>query len=231
MFNWLFDCSRYLLVRAAVTPGDDPSTPKPNTSGTSKIPLVPLDPNHQPTLTTQANKGAKKIEFPHPSYKLDKLLMERESESYDEDFDEEDKAIFEAKETPANSQAQSQHEVIEIDDSPSPPPARVLPIDDWKHDESWVQSSIEHLMPPPLESSPSATMHVQRELAALLKEQESAKSLKELGWYMPPDLIGDNLFQWIVEVHSFDESLPIAKQMKQQYVPFLIVVISSPCAI
>ena len=208
------NCSRYLLVKVTDAPGDDPSVPKPTTSKTSNIPLVPLDPNHQPTLTTLARSA--KLEFPHPSYKLDKLLKERQFEYCNEDFDEEDKAIFEAKETAENSQSQSQHEVIEIEDSfPPPPTRRVLPNNDWNHDEKWVRSSIEHLMPPPLESSPSATMHVQRELAAMVKEQESAKSLKELGWYMPPDLIGDNLFQWIVEVHSFDESLPIAKQMKQ----------------
>ena len=192
-------------------PGDDSSVPKPTISGTSDIPLVPLDPNHEPILTAQTNRVLKKLEFPHPSYKLDKLLKERKFEYCDEDFDEEDKAIFKAKETFENSQ--SQHEVIETENSP--PSTKVLPIDDWKHDENWVRSSIAHLMPPPLESSPSATMHVQRELAAMVKEQESTTSLKELGWYMPPELIGDNLFQWIVEMHSFDEGLPISKQMKQ----------------
>ncbi len=52
-------------------------------------------------------------------------------------------------------------------------------------------------------------MAVQRELRSMLKEQEAANSLRELGWYMPPEFIGDNLFQWIVEMHSFDPSLPI----------------------
>lgn len=92
--------------------------------------------------------------------------------------------------------------------------------DDWKHDPAYVTSAIEHLMPPPFESTPSATMAVQRELKTMLKEQEKAEAssggLKELGWYMPPDLIGDNLFQWIVEMHSFDESLPIAKDLKNK---------------
>jgi ubiquitin-conjugating enzyme E2 Q len=31
---------------------------------------------------------------------------------------------------------------------------------------------------------------------------------------MPPDLIGDNLYQWIVEMHSFDPALPLAKDLK-----------------
>lgn len=141
------------------------------------------------------------------------MLAARQNEYFEENNDAEDRAIFEARETPANSQ--SQHEVIVIDDSPSPP-QRLPPVDDWKHDAEWVTESISHLMPPPLESSPTATVHVQRELKAMLKEQDSAHSLKELGWYMPPDFMGDNLFQWILELHSFDETLPIAQDMKRQ---------------
>lgn len=177
----------------------------------SKIPLVKLDPAHPLTLTQNSSRS-KRIEFPEPSYKLNKLLLERQSEYFEEDYDEEDQAIFEFQETPANSQ--QQWDVIVIQDSPSPPPQKAPVLNDWKHDPEWVTASIAHLMPPPLESSPSSTMAVQRELSAMIKEQDNAHSLKELGWYMPMDLIGDNLFQWIVELHSFEEALPVAKGMK-----------------
>ncbi|KAJ6632300.1 hypothetical protein B0H10DRAFT_1865630 [Mycena sp. CBHHK59/15] len=106
------------------------------------------------------------------------------------------------------------------------------PKNDWKHDEDYVRRSIDHLMPPPLESTPGATMAVQRELNAMLKEQEKAMKspggLKELGWYMPQDLVGDNLFQWIVEMHSFDETLPVAKDLKARGVNSLIFEIRFP---
>lgn len=95
---------------------------------------------------------------------------------------------------------------------------RDLRVNKWIHDPEWVTKGIESLMPPPFEANPSATMAVQRELKAMLKEQESARSLDELGWYMPQDLIGDNLFQWIVEMHSFDDELPVAKDMKSRCV-------------
>ncbi len=72
------------------------------------------------------------------------------------------------------------------------------------------------MLPPPVDSRPMATMAVQRELRAVLKDQEATRSLKELGWYMPLDYIGDNLFQWIVELHSFEEELPIARDLKRQ---------------
>jgi ubiquitin-conjugating enzyme E2 Q len=106
--------------------------------------------------------------------------------------------------------------------SGSSAPPKGPPKDDWKHNADYVRRTVELLMPPPIDSSPSATMAVQRELKAMLKEQEkaltSAGGLKELGWYMPEEFIGDNLFQWIVEMHSFDETLPIAKDLKRECV-------------
>jgi ubiquitin-conjugating enzyme E2 Q len=90
------------------------------------------------------------------------------------------------------------------------------PKDDWKHDAAWVSKCTENLFPPPVNAAPSATNAVQRELRSMLKEQKDATSLKELGWYFPEEFIGDNLFQWIVEMHSFDPELPIAKDMKEK---------------
>ncbi|KAI0097688.1 hypothetical protein GGR51DRAFT_552941 [Nemania sp. FL0031] len=53
---------------------------------------------------------------------------------------------------------------------------------------------------------------IQRELQKLQKIQ-STTPLHELGWYLDFDRI-DNMFQWIVELHSFERSLPLAKDMK-----------------
>ena len=64
----------------------------------------------------------------------------------------------------------------------------------------------------------AATTALQRELKAMLREQGKAKSLSELGWYMPEDLIGDNLYQWIVELHTFDKDIPVARDMVAQCV-------------
>jgi ubiquitin-conjugating enzyme E2 Q len=106
------------------------------------------------------------------------------------------------------------------------------PANDWQHDPEWVRKTVEHLIAPPNESSPMAIKAIQRELKAMLDEQAKAPNLKELGWYMPPEYVenNDNLFQWIVgmsvylvqanlhscpiELHSFDEELPIARDMK-----------------
>lgn len=197
------------------------------------VPLVKLDPAHSITLNNT------KIAIPDPSHQIDTLLAARQSEHTEEENDEEDLSIFQHRTVAP--------EVIEIDDNDDDdergfldddddyhiPAPKILasskgkakakerkgifPKDDWKHNPEWVANTVAHLMPPPLEASPSATMAVQRELASMLKEQENAKSLKELGWYMPPELVGDNLFQWIVELHSFDETIPIAKDLKQKW--------------
>ncbi|CAK7262543.1 hypothetical protein SEPCBS119000_000013 [Sporothrix epigloea] len=59
------------------------------------------------------------------------------------------------------------------------------------------------------------TSHAQRaltrEIGRLQKVQDAA-SLPELGWYIDFSRL-DNMFQWIVELHSFDLSLPLAKDM------------------
>lgn len=179
----------------------------------SNIPYVPLDPAHPLTLSQ------KRIAIPQPSYKLETLIKARNSEYVEEENDEDDVSVFSPPPVaPSHSQSQSQkqREVIEIEDSPEPPPRRVE--DSWVHDPEWVNQTVGHMMPPPREATPMATMSLQRELKAMLREQDQAKSLSELGWYMPTDFIGDNLFQWIVELHSFEKDLPIAKDLKSRCV-------------
>ncbi|KAF9060333.1 hypothetical protein BDP27DRAFT_1339817 [Rhodocollybia butyracea] len=102
------------------------------------------------------------------------------------------------------------------------------PANDWVHNPEYVRAAVSQLMPPPEMSTPSATMAVQKELKALLKEQKACNSFRELGWYMSEEFMGDNLFQWIVEVHSFDEKLPIAKDLKDKKLNSLIFEIRFP---
>jgi len=55
-------------------------------------------------------------------------------------------------------------------------------------------------------------MRLNRELKTILKVQEETPS-HELGWYINPELIS-NVYQWIVELHSFELDLPLAQDMK-----------------
>ena len=90
---------------------------------------------------------------------------------------------------------------------------------DWVHNMDWVGRNIELLLPPPVDSTPGATMALQKEYKAIMKEQlhaEKSNAVVTLGWYMPPEFNGENLFQWVVEMHSFDPTLPLAKDMESR---------------
>jgi ubiquitin-conjugating enzyme E2 Q len=164
------------------------------------VPFVDLDPSHPLTLSQ------KEVAIPQQSYKLEKLLAARNTEFVEEENDEDDALVF------APPVRQPSDSSIEVEDGQRFERRR-RDGEEWIHDPEWVSQTVAHLMPPPVESTPVATMALQRELKSMLKEQERAKSISELGWYMPPEFIGDNLFQWIVELHSFDKSLPIAQDL------------------
>ena len=147
------------------------------------------------------------MKIPEPTWKLSKLLEQRHLEFRDQEFDAEDLAVL-------NAPAEVERSTTTEDAQPSQP----RPEDDWEHDPEWVTACVQHMLPPPVDANTMAVSSVQRELTAMLKEQAKATSLRELGWYLPPDFVGDNLFQWIVELHSFDSALPVAKDLVARWV-------------
>ncbi len=70
------------------------------------------------------------------------------------------------------------------------------------------------LLEPPAYATSSASRQLQRELTGTLKVQDTHPS-HELGWYLNPELIS-NVYQWIIELHSFEPHLPLAKEMKSK---------------
>ncbi|KAL3250279.1 hypothetical protein ABHI18_011299 [Aspergillus niger] len=70
------------------------------------------------------------------------------------------------------------------------------------------------LLGPPSYATTTATKSLQRHLKATLRIQDR-EPLHEIGWYVDPTLI-NNVYQWIVEFHSFDPSLPLAQDLKQK---------------
>lgn len=66
---------------------------------------------------------------------------------------------------------------------------------------------------PPQFATTSATKILQQHLQATIKTQERVP-LHELGWYVDPSLI-TTVYQWIAELHTFDPSLPLAKDLKE----------------
>ncbi|KAK4690371.1 ubiquitin-conjugating enzyme E2 Q, partial [Lecanoromycetidae sp. Uapishka_2] len=70
------------------------------------------------------------------------------------------------------------------------------------------------LLEPPSYATSMATRALQKELTATLKVQDTHPS-HELGWYIDRELI-NNVYQWIIELHSFESHLPLAKDMKSK---------------
>jgi ubiquitin-conjugating enzyme E2 Q len=69
------------------------------------------------------------------------------------------------------------------------------------------------LLRPPGDASSTTSKTLLKALQETLKVQESTPA-HELGWYVHGDQI-ENVYQWIVEMHSFEETLPLAKDMKK----------------
>ena len=70
-----------------------------------------------------------------------------------------------------------------------------------------------HRLPPPSFATDAATKSLSRELKRLQAVQAKTP-LHELGWYMDFDAV-NNLFQWVVQLHTFDGALPLAQDMKK----------------
>ncbi|KAL9093244.1 MAG: hypothetical protein Q9159_000421 [Coniocarpon cinnabarinum] len=75
-------------------------------------------------------------------------------------------------------------------------------------------------MPPPSYATPKATMTIQKAFREVVKTQESHikhKTLAELGWYLDVQHLeaSDNLYQWIIDMHSFPLDIPLGQDMQK----------------
>jgi len=82
------------------------------------------------------------------------------------------------------------------------------------------------MLEPPSYATPTASKTLQKELAATLKIQDST-SLADLGWYLDRELVS-NVYQWIVELHSFEPQLPLAKDMASRDLKSIVLEIRFP---
>ncbi|KAJ4269599.1 hypothetical protein NW762_001266 [Fusarium torreyae] len=73
-------------------------------------------------------------------------------------------------------------------------------------------SSLPKLVEPTWASSSPAALRALNGQVKDLQKIQSKTSLATLGWYIDFDKI-DNMFHWIVELHSFDKDLPLAQDM------------------
>ena len=89
----------------------------------------------------------------------------------------------------------------------------------------FVPGTLDHsklpLLAAPSYATALATKALQRELKATLTAQETHPT-HELGWYLDAELV-TNVYQWIVELHSFEAHLPLAQDMKTKGVKSIVL--------
>ncbi|OCK76654.1 hypothetical protein K432DRAFT_407993 [Lepidopterella palustris CBS 459.81] len=89
----------------------------------------------------------------------------------------------------------------------------------------FVPGTLEHaklpILDPPAWATTTATRRLQQDFKSLIKVQET-EPMHELGWYIDPELVS-NMYQWIVELHSFDPTLPLAKDMKSKGIKSIVM--------
>jgi ubiquitin-conjugating enzyme E2 Q len=84
------------------------------------------------------------------------------------------------------------------------------------------------LLPPPTDASTSTTKQLMSQFKDLKKTQDTCSNV-ELGWYTDPGQL-TNVFQWIVELHSFPEHLPLTKTMVQKDIPSVVLELRFPAS-
>jgi len=77
------------------------------------------------------------------------------------------------------------------------------------------------LMPPPPYATSIATKRLQKDFRILSQMQNAHKeagALHDLGWWLDEDHLAktENLYAWIVELHSFPLTLPLAMDMEKR---------------
>lgn len=80
----------------------------------------------------------------------------------------------------------------------------------------YVPGTLDYSLLPMLEQPAWATTHATKRLMQDFKQLidvQRSTPPHELGWHIDEDKI-ENLYQWIIELHSFDPDLPLAKDMK-----------------
>ncbi|KAI0602429.1 hypothetical protein F4775DRAFT_537173 [Biscogniauxia sp. FL1348] len=156
-----------------------------------------------------ANERAKKSSMISP-------LIEGHKHSGDsDDEDAEDIMFLLDEKDDSNAQSTSQPKKDSLGDSRlvgslPPTPTHQEPQTDFR--PGALDFSRLRLLAPPSYATETAQRAIGRELQKLQKVQ-STTPLHELGWYIDFERV-NNMFQWIVELHSFDADLPLAKDMK-----------------
>lgn len=110
----------------------------------------------------------------------------------------------------------------EVEEDLSKGKNKALPRLPWT---DFVPGELDHttlpILKPPSNASIQATRTLQRLLKSTLAIQESSP-LNELGWYIDPTNT-ENMYQWIVELHTFEPEIPLSQDMKKANIKSIVL--------
>ena len=180
------------------------------------IPVTAVSKSRRPSLKS-LKIGHKKVKFEDPNV----LQGRNDPAIISDDTDVEDVAIL-FSDTEEKFEAPSTKRSNEKGKAPSE-----LPSTKSAHTSKtdFLPGYLDHkslpLLEPPSYATSMATRALQRELASTLKVQDTHPA-HELGWYLDAELV-TNVYQWILELHSFESHLPLAKDMKSKGIRSVVI--------
>jgi ubiquitin-conjugating enzyme E2 Q len=172
------------------------------------IPITAVSKSRRPALSTATLSKT-------PSKKMKRLKITNQEVAEQEEDDA--ASIVTSEEDQGFLQSSDDEELMPLGEERVLVPSRTKRREPETSMTNFVPGSLDlsklKLLRPPSDASPNTTKTLLKALRETLKVQASTPA-HELGWYVHGDRI-ENVYQWIVEMHSFEETLPLAKDMKK----------------
>ncbi|KWU47088.1 hypothetical protein RHOSPDRAFT_14601, partial [Rhodotorula sp. JG-1b] len=200
---------------------DQASSDKDKKKAKTNIKTIPLDPRFPLTLSSA------RIAFPDVEDKLQRL--EDALGDTPDDLHESDNEIL--KDPPAPSPTKRGNARADNHWGKRTSPAmsgskqsEATPMPDPFEPADAERLKLIKMLPPPKNPSRTALSMIQKEMKAMMKTQEIEGPTKA-GFFYDPERSNDNAFTWIVELPqgSFDQDIPLAKDMKQRGVKSILM--------
>ncbi|KAJ9610643.1 hypothetical protein H2200_005420 [Cladophialophora chaetospira] len=214
--------TRYLLVKAGEAPvlpegvptfyEQDPSRLVHNESNTAvSIPITAISKTRRPAKTVSANSS--------PQGKRTKIVSTTDQATAEKREDDADSVISDAEDVALLQEPVEKYNLA-LRGSQGNADSGI--VNDKKRsadvteESDFVPGDLDmqgiKFMEESQDATPIATKALMRLLKDALNTQENT-ALANLGWYIDRNLV-NNMYQWIVELHSFPKDLPLAQDMK-----------------
>ena len=218
--DWIQTRYLFLKVDAGVHGNSDPTDLKPSRIYEQDEKVRAYAENNQPVVIpiTAVSKSRRPVVSPAalsktPTKKMKSLKITNQEVAEQEEDDA--ASIVTEEEDNELLQSSEEDEPMAFRQESVPVPSRTKRREPGPSMTDFVPGSLDFsklkMLKPPSNASPATTKTLLKALNETLQVQKSTPA-HELGWYVHGDQI-ENVYQWIVEMHSFEATLPLAKDM------------------